>query len=430
MHDNPTSLRSKIALAGWTTSVIAICSAVLRTCILVQLWTCSLMMAALAFEWKFVLFRDAAAMSIYRYCAADPYSLVFPMVRGTTVGKKPQGVLLILLLSILTILSQFTSTILFSDTNVGFIIGPVENVSVPYAVKRTFTSPEGASYLNSQPQEFPRFAEKTANMVSITDNFTQHHIDDTGATVRAVLPLPSANRTSLFNYKGVATLIDSHALCVTPVIKDYTYNSSTLQLAGNFTAPLFYTAYNSGELGAQGSFKGGSFDANTTISFTCNNMNMYSGTTLCRALANYPANSFEESEIPVRYADSSLNVWWFVMRLDKRTTGLGQIPTELGPVGTYTHNGTEWISQTVQGSLYTTQTDITLCLTTFQLRYANVSVGADAQAKEPQYKIMTDIEAGPEQFNTTAIRRQLGIETQTHQERHFDAAQLQLHEQD
>ena len=94
-QDNPEGFRSMISLRGQTTSAIAISSALLRTCIAVQLATCCMMMATLAFERKCVLLRDAAAMSMYRYSAGTPYSMLFPVYRGTRVGKNVFGIVLI-----------------------------------------------------------------------------------------------------------------------------------------------------------------------------------------------------------------------------------------------------------------------------------------------------------------------------------------------
>lgn len=65
-----------------------------------------------------MLLRDAAAMSMYRYSATTPYSM-FPVFRGTRVGKNVFAIVLIVQLSFLTILSQFMSTICVADMNLG-----------------------------------------------------------------------------------------------------------------------------------------------------------------------------------------------------------------------------------------------------------------------------------------------------------------------
>jgi len=67
-----------------------------------------------------VLLRAAAAMSIDRYTANEPYSLISPVLRGTWISKKLLAISLLIVVLILAIVSQLISTILLS--NIDWII--------------------------------------------------------------------------------------------------------------------------------------------------------------------------------------------------------------------------------------------------------------------------------------------------------------------
>lgn len=185
------------------------------------------------------------------------------------MGRNYKGLAVMILLSFVAVLSQFTSTILISDTAETLIIGKMEDVVLPYALKGDPNAPRKLSAFDSEPTAFPRFAEMMA-MMTVTDNATGQYIVDTGPTVRALLLLKSqANRSSLINYRGMATLVDSHVLCVSPIIDEYRYNNSSSLLEGTVSAPLLYAAFNSGGLQKRGLFEGEPFNPATKFHFSC-----------------------------------------------------------------------------------------------------------------------------------------------------------------
>ena len=112
--------------------MIAISYALLRKSIAVQLTIYGMVVAAIGFERRYVLLRDAAAISMYRYSVTTPYSTLHPVFRGTRAGKTIFGIVLIVQRSLLSILSQFIFTILVADMDLGFITGRGEQVSLAY----------------------------------------------------------------------------------------------------------------------------------------------------------------------------------------------------------------------------------------------------------------------------------------------------------
>jgi hypothetical protein len=110
-----------IALSGWMTRSVAIAAVVLRTSTTVQAGLASSMLAAVALESTTgVALQDLAPLSLMRASSAAPYALLaYPRL-----GRNgPTWVLLVwaAIISITTVLLQFTSTILLADVNAGFI---------------------------------------------------------------------------------------------------------------------------------------------------------------------------------------------------------------------------------------------------------------------------------------------------------------------
>jgi len=431
MLDDPDGIRSKLALADRTTSVIAICSAILRTCITVQLGVCCMITASIAFQKDAVLLRDAAAMSIYRYSVASPYSLAFPVWRGTRIGNNYFSICLVALLSLIAVLSQFTSTILVSDTCLGYILGTKETVSLAYGYSNAEVRESGSEIAIQIGVEFPRFAENTAESFSISSNLreTGPGLSDTGPTIRALLPLSKSNRSSLLSYHGMATLIDSHVLCVSPNLDRLQYKGNTLW--GNLSTPFLDEALASGKIQAQGSFSGNITGPLSYLSFSCDQVLMYGDgdpvTHLCPVrevlISNRSGNS-PEPGFPAETLVRGLNYWWLGIRyipLNNRSSSSLPLYSLFDGKG-YKYDGTEWItkSETINGTTRTAS--MTLCVSTFQFIHAKIGIKSIVTATEPEYKVARGLGPGGKNYskvyNTTSIQTQLGANTgYTHEQR-------------
>lgn len=79
------------------------------------------------------------------------------------------------------------------------------------------------TYTSYRPANFPVFAEYSE---PTPNNYTQHNVDDTGPFVRALLPIPSPSaREQLHSFSGYGTLLNSHVVCVQPLIRNLTFES-------------------------------------------------------------------------------------------------------------------------------------------------------------------------------------------------------------
>ena len=138
-QDDPEEFRSAISLPGQTSSVRAIFSALHRTLIAVQLTTYSMMVAAttmmvatMAFERRCLLLRDATAISMYRYLATTPCTMLHPFFRGTRTGKTIFGIMLIVQLSFYPVCHNLYPQFSCTDMDLGYITGRREQVSLAY----------------------------------------------------------------------------------------------------------------------------------------------------------------------------------------------------------------------------------------------------------------------------------------------------------
>ncbi|KAF8246229.1 hypothetical protein K440DRAFT_662308 [Wilcoxina mikolae CBS 423.85] len=428
LNDNPEGLRSKIALAGWTVSAIAICSALLRTCVVVQLATACMVVATLAFEKNYssVLLQDAATMSIYRYAASSPYAMILPMIRGTLVSKKPLGIMLLMLLSVETILSQFISTILLSDTGLGHIAESRRNMTLGY--DSTDFKASANPLLEQKPQVFPWFLEKTAKSFTISHGPTGPGLSDTGPTVRALIPLPNPQRSSLLYYHGTAPVIDSHVLCVAPNLTRFEYHLEDDYMGGNLTVPLLEEVLASGELEKRGSFR----KSNAKLGnfwFGCQADQYNTQDIYCViVLQDYEGtNRWDSTTFP---ADSVLqfdNNWWLVVRYNstefdwlkapspERIDSMSRLFNEKG----FKFNGTEWITKSVTGHGNTKRSlEITLCVSTFRVTNTNLELKLDTNITDPQvgqveFLTVPDIV----NYNTTLVQNLFGGNNLSHRER-------------
>jgi len=427
LNDNPNSLRSRIALAGWTASAIAISSALLRVCIAVHLGTCCMMFASLAFEKNCVLLKDAATMSMYRYAANAPYSMVFPVLRGTCVGKNLLGISLLALLLFLTVVSQFISTILLSDTGPEVIAGNIENVSLPYMYGNP--RPPGRLTFQHKPADFPRFAELATKSFDIrSSNSMGPAISDTGPTVRALLPLKTSKRSSLLYYSGEATFIDSHVLCVSPQIDQLQYSLNNSKsprsiISGKFSAPILADALALGELAQHGSFARNKTRISPIFTVTAC---YYNRDNLCPVeVSDEPRHwQGEGGRFPVTslLSGTKSGVWWLVVRnsgFDGSTVHqydlLDSLFRAYNKTG-YSYNGTEWTTKQVLTSRGVATVELSICFSTFQLSSGTIEVKADSNVTEPQYSFNKRPGYSFSDYNTTLIKNQLRAGTQHSQE--------------
>jgi hypothetical protein len=227
--DTNNAVWRRIILGDWATRSVTIASLVLRWATGMQAIICTCMLAATHLKVGTVPLAQAAAMSITRFDNTGPWSLLKLMGVKWCSGSILIN-LLTLLLSLTTLLLQFSSTILLSRIGLGYL--PVER-----ALEQTYYGFDNAgasiyqdsaniSFLHSTPVGYPAFAEYTFNdsRTYLGGQFSRGYeplsgpnIRDTGTVLRAFLPIRDANERNLtIKYEGNATVLDTRVVCMKP----------------------------------------------------------------------------------------------------------------------------------------------------------------------------------------------------------------------
>lgn len=124
------------------------------------------------------------------------------------------------ILACLTILSQFSSTLLLSDLDSAAIpSGPYRYTSslglANDLLSVVFRTPQAIyrdAYLNGLPS-YPTFAETSRP----EDALDMAEVDDTGPSIRSFLPVSNDElRANLLSFRGNATIYDARMACVQP----------------------------------------------------------------------------------------------------------------------------------------------------------------------------------------------------------------------
>jgi hypothetical protein len=111
-----------IALAGWTTTSIAIAAVVLRTAITAQAGIACSMIAGILLESHGIFLPKLATVSIMRSASPAPHTLFRHIYAGTN-WQNLLATALAAVLTITTIFLQFTSTALLADVSTGLVTG-------------------------------------------------------------------------------------------------------------------------------------------------------------------------------------------------------------------------------------------------------------------------------------------------------------------
>lgn len=219
----------KIVLTNWVTRSITLTSIATRTSVSLQAGACASMLAGVAFSRADILLPDTAAVSAIRQQSTGIHNLVMPFFRALWARRSVFLALAALVLTFTTVAVQFMSTILLSDLSQSPTLSDVIKSDTPCTAQTTVESgvldhlrySMGYSYWSSEPAIFPTFAEWAEGTTQRPGWY------DTGATLRAFLPIQSRDeRSALHYYTGNATVVDSRVFCARPIIQSA--NLSTL----------------------------------------------------------------------------------------------------------------------------------------------------------------------------------------------------------
>jgi hypothetical protein len=159
----------------------------------------------------------SAALSIRRFNGGQPFML---LRGGMFKGDVWPLHILVILLTITTIVSQFTSTGLVTDLGLAPIFGLAVPGQATYSANFSRMlliedyEPDYTTHMPSIYLTFAEYSEPAEDWPSV---------DDTGPTVRAILPISTPSiRENMSNFTGFGTLLNSHVVCMTPTIKNVT----------------------------------------------------------------------------------------------------------------------------------------------------------------------------------------------------------------
>ncbi|KAJ5817176.1 hypothetical protein N7447_009409 [Penicillium robsamsonii] len=201
--------------ANWSTRIVTICTAILRTVVTAQASVTTAMFAGIILERVGTPLVDGPFYSTTRALSGSPSNFLWTSslpLRGT--GLSAVIVTLILLEVSVTMAVQLLSTLLVADFGNGAFTGPsnATNVRILNDYGEVTLSqpwwlmPPAASWTFAEHSEPPVTGPKH---------------DDTGHTYRAFLPYPdSMQRTSIRHLRGPVTIIDQRVVCVQPTLRD------------------------------------------------------------------------------------------------------------------------------------------------------------------------------------------------------------------
>lgn len=217
--DYDNNVWRNIILADWATRTVTVVSLIIRTIITAQAALCTSMLAALALQSFTVPIAHSAAVSLMRFENTGPLSLALVSLRWL---RRRRGVgigLITIALVFSTTVLQFISTILLSDVKLSTVVGFANQTELPYGYNYSRDSGDDAylvsAFWDAKPETYATFAEYSESAHSLNGSH------DTGMSMRAFFPVsPASQRESLKSYAGMATIIDTRVVCVSPLLQD------------------------------------------------------------------------------------------------------------------------------------------------------------------------------------------------------------------
>lgn len=206
----------KIMLSeSWSVQTITICALVVRTIAAAQAAVCTSLVAALLLERRRLPLSKAIPVSIKRGVNNGPFNFIHELF--TRKYLKPffcVEMILLLVVTVLTFGTQFTSTILLS----GF--GTTTLVQFPQQLhQNVLLSAEAgrkAYMINSFAQFPPSYALFGELESSDIPDPNPRGVSDTGAKLRSFVPFQKEQRTKLRAYSGPAFSETTQVMCMRP----------------------------------------------------------------------------------------------------------------------------------------------------------------------------------------------------------------------
>ncbi|CAG8409035.1 unnamed protein product [Penicillium salamii] len=216
----PNTLWIKMVYANWTSRLVTVCTAVTRAMMALQASLITAMVSSIILERIGTPLLYAPFYSIHRAVNTSPTGLLL----SKSIFAQPKR-LLSLLISMLvivevlvTVASQFLSTILISDFMNSSFISSNHSTEVPIFTYLPFVQ---APWWRAAPASSWTFGE-------LAESFSQGpNFHDTGHTYRAFIPFSDeSQRTSLRSFHGPARVMDQRVVCIPSSFNDLRLNTS------------------------------------------------------------------------------------------------------------------------------------------------------------------------------------------------------------
>ena len=216
-----THLWKRVILADWAATSVAITAVFVRAVVTIHTGV-NVSVVSLAVLRRGALLPDVPRLSSMRHSPTSALWLSKTLISGVSQHIDPLLLGLSLLLTALTTLLQFSSTLLISDLSTW----PLESdaVETSFRILANDSYDQNRLYENfytdalaSYAPSYPVFAEARRDQAKLTDP----SFDDTGPTLRALLPISTENnRSSLQYFEGNTSLYDARWICAQPNITD------------------------------------------------------------------------------------------------------------------------------------------------------------------------------------------------------------------
>ncbi|XXH00657.1 hypothetical protein Hte_007005 [Hypoxylon texense] len=226
---NATRAWRQIALHDWMTRSITLSSLALRLAVSLQTTVCTSMLAALFLERRHTRISQVAWLSVMRSINDGPLRLVQKTLPPSP--KSLSGILrrvefwLLLLMVVITLALQFSSTILISDLVDFGVVSDVNVTEIPDLLQpeKVETILFDISPILGAPPIYATFGEVQSQSDASPN---AQGLSFTGLLQRGLLPFSNeGDRTSLRQFNGNAVVVNSNVACMRPLISGRFYRT-------------------------------------------------------------------------------------------------------------------------------------------------------------------------------------------------------------
>ena len=393
-------LWKRIVLADWAVRSVTITAVLTRWVIVAQAAFATAMLAGLILERPKVSLSDSAPLSLMRVNNGGPWDLTILLSNNRHRSTRLSLYILALLLTLLTTMLQFTSTILLTDFAIASIQSEPENLSLNFGWKTSdidagvgMDTTWYESLWQDRPAFYPTFAEYANATPVLKDG-----VHDSGVILRAYFPIISAStRSNLQSFTGVASLLGLRVICARP---EYYELNITIE---NYTLDIQLSASTNitDEASELGSFAHDTEDWYLNCSLPLAGLAGFQAAEWTLSLC-FIGITQDGSDIPI-HSTSSWGEGFVVFNI----TGDQDAWDLASPDWNQSIHG-EWAKLTNANNKSAAQLDMSICTAVYVTENQYISASSTSNRTEPSL----GWNFTEQKFDTLGIRQQLGATTE------------------